>query len=199
MSFCKVVVIGDSSTGKTSLINQFVNRRFAQDFKPTVGTDFSSKPISIGEEVVMCQLWDTAGQERFRSLAKMHYRGSEVVIVVFDITSSETFENVEEWVSEFKSTCNVDEQERFPVFIVGNKTDLEDERMVQRQDASRYCQAKGWQYRETSAKLADGIDALFRESVTAAVARRKQKNYLDEATTTNSSGGAGGGVVGGNR
>jgi Ras-related protein Rab-7A len=192
MSFIKIVLIGDSSCGKTSVMQQYVNRRFAADFRPTVGTDFLSKAVIVDNETVNVNLWDTAGQERFRSLTTSYYKGSEVCVVVFDLTNAETFDHVEEWIDEFKRVCHVESGEKFPICVVGNKSDLEQERVIPKMEAMRYCQSKGWMYHETSAKLADGIDTMFKECANAAVARRKQKNYLDEFSVNNNGGGSGG-------
>lgn len=195
MSFIKLVLIGDSSCGKTSIMQQYVNRRFAADFRPTVGTDFLSKALVVDGETVNINLWDTAGQERFRSLTTSYYKGSEVCVVVFDLTNAETFDHVEEWIDEFKRVCHVETGEKFPICVVGNKADLEQERVIPKMEAMRYCQQKGWLYHETSAKLADGIDMMFKDCANAAVARRKQKNLLDsEFSANNNSNGAPGGV-----
>jgi Ras-related protein Rab-7A len=190
MSFVKVVIVGDSGVGKTSLIQQYVNRRFAQDFRPTVGTDFFSKPVPLGgaDGVVTLQLWDTAGQERFRSLCSTFYKGGEALVAVFDLTNPESFSHIAEWVSEFRRVCALDETEPFPMFVVGNKSDMEEDRRVQRVAAQRLCDENGWVYAEASAKLGDGVDGLFRQAAQAACERRRQRKTADDAA------GAGGGM-----
>lgn len=183
MSHVSVCLLGNSSVGKSSVLAQYVNRRFDLNTKTTIGTDLATKTISLGAEgVVTLQLRDTAGQERYRSLASSHYRGSEVLVVVFSLVDADSFDSVEEWVQDFRRTVHIEEGERFPIFVVGNKSDLEEERQIQKADAARWCAQHGFQYLETSAKLADGVDHLFRECATAAVHRRKQKAFLDEGT-----------------
>jgi len=182
MSVVKVVIVGDSGVGKTSIIQQYVNRRFAQDFRPTVGTDFFSKPVALGgaDGVVTLQLWDTAGQERFRSLCSTFYKGGEALVAVYDITNAETFQHIVEWAAEFRRVCGLEETEPFPVFVVGNKSDMAEGRQVQRVAATRLCDEKGWVHMETSAKLGDNVDGLFRQAAQAACERRRQRKTADE-------------------
>ena len=93
----KVVAIGDSGVGKTSLIQMFEHSRFAGDFKPTIGADFSNKEITIDGKIVMLQIWDTAGQERYQSLGTSFYRGADCCFLVYDITNKSSLDNIENW------------------------------------------------------------------------------------------------------
>ena len=97
----KVVVIGDSGVGKTSIIQMFQNLRFTDHFKPTIGADFSNKEISIDGKIVTLQIWDTAGQERYQSLGTAFYRGADCCVLVYDITSTTSFDNVLNWKNSF--------------------------------------------------------------------------------------------------
>ena len=90
----KVIVLGDSGVGKTSLLNRFVKQEYSQHYRATIGADFLSKEIVIGEKHVSLQLWDTAGQERFQSLGMAFYRGADVCILVYDITNLKSFESI---------------------------------------------------------------------------------------------------------
>ena len=96
----KIVVIGDSGVGKTNLVSKFVDNTFLLDEKPTIGVEFSSKSIRINQHDIRCQLWDTEGQQRFRAITKAYYNGAVGALVVFDLTSTLTFENVAKWIEE---------------------------------------------------------------------------------------------------
>lgn len=99
--FVKVVVIGDSFVGKTSLIQMFEHSRFTEHFKPTIGADFSNKEISLEDGVVILQIWDTAGQERFQSLSSAFYRGADCCCLVYDVTNPASFEHLLDWKQVF--------------------------------------------------------------------------------------------------
>ncbi len=185
-SVVKVIVVGESAVGKTSMIHQFVDRRFTADFKSTIGSDFSAKPVAVDDAIVNLQIWDTAGQERYRSLSTSYFKGCEAAVIVFDLTNAESYARVRYWHDEeVKRSCNltpadVNGSNRFPVFIVGNKADLEAQRVVSRKDAHALCTANGWEYAECSAKYGDGIDQLFK-SVAVKVVDRRNKMPHDVA------------------
>lgn len=175
----KVIVVGESAVGKTSMIHQFVNRTFTADFKSTIGSDFTSKPVAVDDSIVNLQIWDTAGQERYRSLSTSYFKGCEAAVIVFDITSADSFDRVTSWFDEVKRSCNLSAQDLagrtpFPVFIVGNKSDLDGMRQVAKAEASKYCKSHGWQYMEFSAKYGDNIDNIFKACAVAVVDRRNQ-------------------------
>ena len=100
-SFLKIVIIGDSSVGKTTLLQQYVNGKATRNEMPTIGADFSKKEISIDNQVVTLQIWDTAGQEKFYSLGYAFYRGADCCVLVYDITNRKTFENLKKWKQSF--------------------------------------------------------------------------------------------------
>ena len=99
--FVKVVAIGDSGVGKTSMIQMFEHTRFTENFKPTIGADFSNKEITIDGKVVTLQIWDTAGQERYQSLGTAFYRGADCAFLVYDITNTWSFDNIPNWKNSF--------------------------------------------------------------------------------------------------
>ena len=119
-------MIGDSSVGKTSLIQMFENARFTENFKPTIGADFSNKEIQIDENIVILQIWDTAGQERFQSLSSAFYRGADCCALVYDITNPASFDNLLNWKQIFMTKSAPVHAESFPFLVLGNKADLED-------------------------------------------------------------------------
>lgn len=155
----KIVVIGDSGVGKTNLVSQFVDGVFFDDEKPTVGVEFSSKSLRLGEKDIRCQIWDTAGQERFRSVTKAYYNGAAGAIVAFDLTNSRSFESVGRWIEEAEENT----KKETVVLLVGNKSDLGHKREVSLE------KVEGWLslnknrvvYMETSALSGDNVEQAF--------------------------------------
>ncbi|KAL4007283.1 hypothetical protein ACER0C_001135 [Sarotherodon galilaeus] len=147
----RLIVIGDSTVGKSCLIRRFTEGRFAQVSDPTVGVDFFSRLVEIepGKRIKL-QIWDTAGQERFRSITRAYYRNSVGGLLLFDITNRRSFQNVHDWLEEARSHV----QPHSIVFLlVGHKCDLEAQRQVTRQEAEKLAGAYGMRYVETSAHI----------------------------------------------
>lgn len=97
----KVIILGDSGVGKTSLMNQYVNKKFSNQYKATIGADFLTKEVMVDDRLVTMQIWDTAGQERFQSLGVAFYRGADCCVLVFDVTAPNTFKTLDSWRDEF--------------------------------------------------------------------------------------------------
>merc|ERR1719373_1272987 len=122
----KVIILGDSGVGKTSLMNQYVNQKFSKQYKATIGADFLTKEITIEDKAVTLQIWDTAGGERFQSLGRAFYRGADCCVLVYDITRPQTLERIVNFRDEFLNQTEQDDP-KFPFAVVRNKTDLYDE------------------------------------------------------------------------
>eukprot|EP01086_Lenisia_limosa_P012027 TRINITY_DN3922_c0_g1_i1.p1 TRINITY_DN3922_c0_g1~~TRINITY_DN3922_c0_g1_i1.p1 ORF type:complete len:201 (-),score=53.74 TRINITY_DN3922_c0_g1_i1:52-654(-) len=157
----KVVLLGDSGTGKTCLTLRFVNNQFHVTCTPTIGAAFLAKTVKEGDSTFNLQIWDTAGQERFQSLAPMYYRGAQAAIVVFDITEENSFKRAKFWVNELKAKASSD----VTISLAGNKSDLATLRQVSVEKAKEYAEEFGLPYFETSAKTGDNVEALFRSLV----------------------------------
>jgi len=153
----KLVLLGDTGVGKTSLAVRYVQESFTTRLQPTIGASFLTKRVVIDNCKIKLQIWDTAGQERFRSLAPMYYRGACAAILAFDITSEISFVKVKDWVLELKANV----QEDIILCIVGNKIDLETSRKITTEQGEQYAQSIGAQYYEASARLNQGIDTMF--------------------------------------
>lgn len=152
----KIIILGDSGVGKTSLMNQYVNKKFSNQYKATIGADFLTKEVMVEDRLVTMQIWDTAGQERFQSLGVAFYRGADCCVLVFDVNSTKTFETLDSWRDEFLIQASPRDPDNFPFVVLGNKID-KDNRAVPTKRALQWCQAKGnIPYYETSAK--DGIN-----------------------------------------
>jgi Ras-related protein Rab-7A len=160
-SLLKVIILGDSGVGKTSLMNQYVHHRYSGAYKATIGADFLTKDcVTEGGETLTLQIWDTAGQERFQSLGVAFYRGSDVCLIVFDVNSSKSFENVGNWLEEFLAQASPKDPSAFPFIVVGNKVDLNN-RQVTEQQARAWCAARKVEYYETSAKEDTNVEDVF--------------------------------------
>ncbi|KAI9161532.1 hypothetical protein LWI28_018349 [Acer negundo] len=155
----KLVLVGDMGTGKTSLVLRFVKGQYYDHQEPTIGAAFFTQILSLTEATVKFDIWDTAGQERYHSLAPMYYRGAAAAVVVFDITSMDTFERAKKWVQELQRQGN----QNLVMALVANKSDLDSSREVQTEEGEQYAQDNGMFYTETSAKTAQNVNELFYE------------------------------------
>ncbi|CAL5327752.1 unnamed protein product [Camellia sinensis] len=161
------VLLGDMGTGKTSLVLRFVKGQFFDNQEPTIGAAFFTQILSLPEATVKFDIWDTAGQERYHSLAPMYYRGAAASIVVYDITSMDTFVRAKKWVEELKKQGNTMNLQRgnpnLVMALVANKSDLEQDREVETEEGEQFSQENGMFFIETSAKTAMNINNLFYE------------------------------------
>ncbi|KAI5308578.1 hypothetical protein KEM55_005369 [Ascosphaera atra] len=178
----KVIVLGDSGVGKTSLMNQYVNRRYSSSYKATIGADYLNKDVVVDDRLVTLQLWDTAGQERFQSLGVAFYRGADCCVLVYDVNNSKSFETLESWRDEFLVQANPRDPESFPFVVIGNKIDVdESKRNISTKRATTYCQSKGnIPYFETSAKEATNVDQAFETIARAALSQEESEEYAGD-------------------
>jgi Ras-related protein Rab-1A len=153
----KLVLIGDSGVGKSCLLLRFADDNFTDSYISTIGVDFRFRTITIDDKIVKLQIWDTAGQERFRTITSAYYRGADGIIMVYDVTSSESFDHVEEWLSEVDRYAN----ENTSKLLVGNKADLIDEKQVTKETAQSFADKLSIPFLETSAKTATNVDTAF--------------------------------------
>lgn len=153
----KLVLIGDSGVGKSCLLLRFADDNFTDSYISTIGVDFRFRTVTIDKKTVKLQIWDTAGQERFRTITSAYYRGADGIIMVYDVTSSDSFEHVEEWLSEVDRYAN----ENTAKLLVGNKADLIEEKQVTEETAQTFAETLGISFIETSAKTATNVDTAF--------------------------------------
>jgi Ras-related protein Rab-7A len=171
----KVIILGDSGVGKTSLMNQYVNKKFSNQYKATIGADFLTKEVTVDDRLVTMQIWDTAGQERFQSLGVAFYRGADSCVLVYDVNVAKTFENLDSWREEFLVQAGPRDPDNFPFVVLGNKVDLES-RVVSQKRAVAWCAVKGEiPYFETSAKEAINVEQAFQ-----VIARNALKQETEE-------------------
>jgi small GTP-binding protein len=152
----KIIIVGDSGTGKSSLLARYVDNEFDSNYISTIGVDFKIKNVEKNGKNIRLQLWDTAGQERFRAIAKSYYRGAHFCIITFDLANPNSFDNISIWVSEIKNNSN----QHTKYIIVGTKVDLIDEN-YDRQYIFNYCGQINAKYIESSSKNDQNIDYIF--------------------------------------
>lgn len=162
LSNYKVVLVGRSNVGKSSLLLRFTDDLFQTNYQPTIGVDFRFRKLQIGEERVRLQVWDTAGQEKYFTITKTFYKNTHCVVIVFDLTDKKTFSDVENiWIQEIKKNCD----ENVELMLIGNKSDAP-EREVQEQEARAYAEKNKMIYYETSAKEGTNVEKAFVELAT---------------------------------
>lgn len=176
----KVIILGDSGVGKTSLMNQYVNKKFSNQYKATIGADFLTKEVMVDDRFVTMQIWDTAGQERFQSLGVAFYRGADCCVLVFDVTSPNSFKSLDSWRDEFLIQASPRDPEHFPFVVLGNKIDL-DNRMVSTKRAQNWCESKnGIPYFETSAKESINVEQAFQTIAKNALAQEPEAELYND-------------------
>eukprot|EP01113_Clastostelium_recurvatum_P025270 TRINITY_DN3040_c0_g1_i1.p1 TRINITY_DN3040_c0_g1~~TRINITY_DN3040_c0_g1_i1.p1 ORF type:complete len:219 (+),score=24.52 TRINITY_DN3040_c0_g1_i1:137-793(+) len=166
----KIVLLGNSGVGKTSIALRYVQGSFSNDQPLTVGASFMTKRMFMPDCTVKLQIWDTAGQERFRSMTPMYYRGASAAILVYDVTQPDSFECVQGWVRELRANTHNNE---IVIAIAGNKTDLIAHRQVPKIKAEEYARTIGALVYETSSKDNVNIENLFQEVATSIVQKIK--------------------------
>ena len=166
----KYVIIGDSGVGKSNILLQYINGKFNEDFKATVGVEFGAKNIEINGRIYRIQIWDTAGQENFRSIARAYYKNSICACIVYDITSRNSFNSVQSWIDD----CTKQTPRNILLLLIGNKNDLNDKREVQYEEGEEFAKKKNMIFLETSAKTGKNIEKIFEKSV-----KKIDQNIID--------------------
>ncbi|KAK3926065.1 Ras-related protein Rab-1A [Frankliniella fusca] len=153
----KLLLIGDSGVGKSCLLLRFADDTYTESYISTIGVDFKIRTIDLEGKTIKLQIWDTAGQERFRTITSSYYRGAHGIIVVYDCTDQESFNNVKQWLEEIdRYACdNVNK------LLVGNKCDLTNKKVIEYNVAKEYADQLGIPFLETSAKNATNVEQAF--------------------------------------
>lgn len=158
----KILMIGDSGVGKSSLLLRFTDNYYDSDQPSTIGVDYKVRLSVIDGQNVRLNIWDTAGQERFRTLTPSYYRGAHGVIIVYDTTNVDSFNSLQTWINEMGTYCTNPD---FVAMLVGNKTDRKEERTITREQASQFARRHSMLFIETSAKLNEYVQVAFEELV----------------------------------
>ncbi|XP_065833864.1 ras-related protein Rab-5C-like [Oscarella lobularis] len=168
----KLVLLGESAVGKSSLVLRFVKGQFHEYQESTIGAAFLTQTVCLEETTVKFEIWDTAGQERYHSLAPMYYRGAQAAIVVYDVTNQDTFARAKNWVKELQRQASPN----IVIALSGNKADLSNKRMVDYEEAQAYADDNGLLFMETSAKTAMNVNEIF-----LAIAKKLPKSDPSQA------------------
>ena len=171
----KILLLGDSGVGKSSLLLRYTKHEFNVDMRSTIGVEFALKYLKIDNFQLKVQIWDTAGMERYRSITSSYYKGAKGVIIVYDICREKSFENVDKWIEDFKSKADEDAV----ILLIGNKNDLDDKREVNKEEAELKAQKNKFAFMETSAKDNNNVDKAFETLFKEIVKNYKDKNGGD--------------------
>ena len=168
----KIITLGNSEVGKTSIINRFTSNYFDKDLINTIGMDSKTHQMKIGEKTVNLKIWDSAGQERFRSIQKYYYNQVDGILFVYDITKEESFKIIESWLDEVKTKaintlCGV---------LIGNKIDLKNERVVSTEDGKKLADQLELKFIECSAFSGDNVEQAFILLVESILEKKNKEN-----------------------
>ena len=180
----KILLIGDSYVGKTSLLLQYIERECPENHMATIGVEFRDKIIQIDNKKVKLQVWDTSGQERYRSITKNFYRNADGVMFVCDVTKEKTFDNIKNWLIDSEQNAN---NSNFKKILVGNKIDLKAERAINTQQLQNFANKKEMNFYETSAKDGTNVDKIFTELAKLILEDKSDQQIKEEFSHKNRS------------
>lgn len=175
----KLLIIGDSSVGKTSIMLRFSDDLFSCSNIPTIGIDFKIKTVEIHGKKIKLQIWDTSGQERFDAITRQCYRGAMGIILVYDITFSKSFARTEKWIRNIQENAGNDVEK----VLLGNKCDMEDNRVISKENGENLAKDYGMKFYETSAKTNINIDKAIMELSECVYHKYTQELSQDECET----------------
>jgi len=155
--FSKILIIGDAGTGKSNLVSQYANNEYSESYCPTTGVDFATRSVTLEGKITKLEIWDTAGQQRFPTITSSYYEGAQGIIILYDITDKESFNNVKHWIEQIEKFAS----DNVVKLLVGNKCDYTTERKVDFDTASKYADQLGISVLETSAKTGTNVDHAF--------------------------------------
>jgi Ras-related protein Rab-1A len=180
----KVLLLGNSDVGKSSIILRYVDQTWSDIFVPTIGVDFKVKTLVIDKKNVKMQIWDTAGQERFRTVVSSYFKGSHGIFIIYDITNRESFKNLENWLGEIEKNAS----DKVLKILIGNKCDLEQEREIQFEEGQAFANRNGMQFIETSAKNNTNINEAFEALAKLMIQFSNENKFLKNETKVLKSG-----------
>ena len=171
----KVLLIGNSDVGKSSLILRYVDQIWNDVFVPTIGVDFKVKSLEVDKKLVKMQIWDTAGQERFRNVISSYFKGAHGILLIYDITAKDSFKELENWLGEVERNAN----SQVLKILIGNKCDLEDRREISKDEGEAFAMRNGMQFMETSAKLNTNVNEAFEALAKIMVESSNKRNVIN--------------------
>ena len=178
----KLLLLGDSSVGKTSILLEYISNKFDESSISTVGVDYMDKIIDYNKFKIKLQIWDTSGEEKFRTITKNFYRNADGLLVVFDLTKKESYDHIKSWINEAKEN-----NDKLKTILIGNKLDLKDERIVAIDVAKQFAEKNNLKYIETSAKDGTNINESFQAIIDLLFDGKSSEEILHEFTKQDSS------------
>ncbi|ORZ22243.1 GTP-binding protein ypt1 [Absidia repens] len=196
----KILLIGDSGVGKSCMLLRFADDTFTDNYISTIGVDFKIRTIELEGKIVKLQIWDTAGQERFRTITSSYYRGAHGIIVVYDVTDPDSFNNIKLWLNEIGRYAS----EGVNKLLIGNKNDLTDQKVIQTEQLKELSDTLGIPFLETSAKESVNVEKAFlsmakqiKETMGAAIQNQEQQQkssvFIGQGTSVGQNQGGGSG------
>ena len=170
----KYIIIGDAAVGKSNLLLRYIKGQFKSDYELTMCVEFGSKNIEIKNKIYKIQIWDTAGQECFWSITRAYYKNSACAIIVYDITSKDTFNNLSSWIKTCKNHCD----KKVFLVLIGNKSDLNEKREVSFEEGQELADKYGMLFYETSAKDGTNVECIFNDSANK-IAQKLEQGFYD--------------------
>ncbi len=180
----KILLLGDTTVGKTSILLKYTDGYFPTTYVSTIGVEYKAKKLNINGNAINLQIWDTAGQERFKSITQSYLKGADGILYVYDITQKKTFDNLKHWIKDSEES---NQNQNFKKIIIGNKIDREIERKVPKESLKKFCDERKLKGFEASAKFGDNIDESF-EALIKMIIGEKTKDELIKAYTMTSKG-----------
>jgi len=184
MKKLKVTLIGESQVGKTSLINQYVNNKFEDEYLMTIGNDKMIKEIEINENKVRLEIWDTIGQENLRSANKIFMKNTDIALIVYDITNRQSFLNLNEF---YKELIKMNERDKMIIGIAANKSDLYENTEVNKEEGEEYAKKINALYFESTATDHENVVNIFEELIKVYIENNKEKKNEDTTNNINNS------------
>mmetsp|Transcript_1446 Transcript_1446/g.3212 ORF Transcript_1446/g.3212 Transcript_1446/m.3212 type:complete len:221 (+) Transcript_1446:383-1045(+) len=166
----KLILLGDSGVGKSSLLARFADDQFKPTYLTTIGMDFKAKIIEVDSKRIKLQIWDTAGQERFRSVAAGYYRSAQGIILVYDVTDQQSFDHVSTWIEQIDTHALPDVTK----ILVGNKNDMAETRVIQTEQGQELAAHHKMEFFETSAKVGTAVQDVFSQTALQVVVKGHQ-------------------------
>jgi len=157
----KICLLGEANVGKTSLVYRFIENKFRDNYKSTLGVNLLKKDLNMeGYGEVVAQIWDLGGQESFKNLRKLYLEGANGALLIFDVTQSKSFEKLRDWIEDFKLA-----RENEPLILIGNKNDLKGKFQVSDQEVAQFAKEFNLEYHSTSAKTGTNVEEAFNKMI----------------------------------
>ena len=162
----KILLLGDTQVGKSSFLMRYIDNTFQESYLSTVGLDFKVKNVQLDDgNTYRVQIWDTAGQDRFHAITRNYFKNAHGIILIYDVTLIESFQNVKNWIKQIKEEVT----DKVSIILVGNKIDMENQRVVSKEEGEKMAASYGLKFFECSAKTGENVEEIFKDIVTKTV------------------------------